>query len=67
MNRTDRLEEQLTELDLTNADLARLVEVAPSSVQRWTSGTIVPPVMLIKLLDCMITLKRVSRETRIEA
>lgn len=52
------LEQQLEELDLTNADLARLIGVAQSSVQRWTKGKIRPPQVLTRLLEVMIQLKR---------
>lgn len=55
------LEKQLEELDITNADLARMIGVAQSSVQRWTKGKIVPPLVLTRLLECMLTLKRNSQ------
>lgn len=63
--------DRLERLDLTNAALARLTGVAPSSVQRWTRGTIPPPVMLLRLLDCMVLLEeqqmqQVSMRTRWE-
>lgn len=54
------LEKQLEELDITNADLARLIGVAPSSVQRWAKGKIKPPQVLTRLLEVMIVLKRNS-------
>jgi predicted transcriptional regulator len=57
MTAQDRLEKALEDLDLTNIDLARLAGVAPSSVQRWTAGTVDPPVMLFRLLDCMLVLQ----------
>lgn len=57
---TERLVDQLEELDITNVGLAKLVDVAPSSVQRWTRGTVDPPAMLIRLLDCMILLRRIG-------
>lgn len=55
---SERLEEQLTELDITNADLARMIGVAHSSVQRWTKGKIEVPLVLTKLLDALILIKR---------
>jgi len=57
MTRQQYLERQLEELDLTNVALARVAGVAPSSVQRWTAGTIEPPFMLLRLLQCMLLLR----------
>lgn len=58
MKANEYLEHQLAELDITNADLARMIGVAHSSVQRWTKGKIEPPLVLTRLLECMLTLKR---------
>ena len=60
MTRQQQLEHYLEELDMTNVALARMAGVAPSSVQRWTAGTIEPPLMLIRLLECMSVLKRIE-------
>jgi predicted transcriptional regulator len=60
MTRQQYLERQLEELDLTNVALARVAGVAPSSVQRWTAGTIEPPLMLMRLLECMVLLHQQS-------
>jgi predicted transcriptional regulator len=59
MTRQQQLEHYLDELDITNVGLARMAGVAPSSVQRWTAGTIAPPLMLLRLLECMVTLQRI--------
>lgn len=56
--RTEVLLRQLEELDISNVDLARLIDMAPSSVQRWTAGTHEPPLMLLRLLECMLTVRR---------
>lgn len=57
MTRQQYLEHYLEQLDITNVALARMAGVAPSSVQRWTAGTIEPPLMLLRFLDCMLLLK----------
>ena len=57
MTRQQQLERYLEELDMTNVALARMAGVAPSSVQRWTAGTIEPPLMLLRLLQCMLLLQ----------
>lgn len=62
MTRQQYLEHYLEELDLTNVALARLAGVAPSSVQRWTAGTIEPPLMLLRLLQCMLLLQDERKE-----
>ena len=54
------LDKQLEELDITNADLARMIGVAQSSVQRWTKGKIEVPLVLTKLLEALITIKRAN-------
>jgi predicted transcriptional regulator len=58
MTRQQQLEHYLEQLDLTNVALARMAGVAPSSVQRWTAGTIEPPLMLLRLLQCMLLLRQ---------
>lgn len=54
------LEKQLAELDITNADLARMIGVAQSSVQRWTKGKIETPLVLTKLLEALLTIRRAN-------
>lgn len=60
---SEYLEQQLSELDITNADLARMIGVAHSSVQRWTKGKIETPLVLTKLLDALLIIKRSSEAT----
>lgn len=60
MTRQQYLEHYLEQLDLTNVALARLAGVAPSSVQRWTAGTIEPPLVIIRFLECLTVLKRIE-------
>lgn len=62
MTRQQRLEHYLEQLDLTNVALARMAGVAPSSVQRWMAGTIEPPLMLLRLLQCMLLLQDERKE-----
>lgn len=57
------LDAQLVELDITNADLAKMIGVAPSSVQRWTKGKIEVPIVLTKLLDALIIIRRANDAT----
>lgn len=57
------LDAQLTELDITNADLARMIGVAQSSVQRWTKGKIDVPIVLTKLLSALIIIRRANETT----
>lgn len=56
----EQLIAQLEELDITNADLARMIGVAQSSVQRWTKGKIETPLVLSKLLEALLTIKRAN-------
>jgi predicted transcriptional regulator len=65
MTRQQQLEHYLEELDITNVGLARMAGVAPSSVQRWTAGTIPPPLMLLRLLQCMLALKHIGEQAAI--
>lgn len=61
-----KLEQQLAALDLSNVDLARMVEVSPSTVQRWLSDRVRVPTAVVKLLDCMLQLRRIGAEAVIE-
>lgn len=54
----DALVGMLEELDLTNADLAALCDVALSSVQRWIAGQGPIPMAVIRLCAIMVQVHR---------
>jgi predicted transcriptional regulator len=65
VTRSEDLVDRLEQLDLTNVALARMAGVSASSVQRWVGGTTEPPLMLMRLLDCLLALKRVEELSRL--
>jgi len=52
------LDKQLTQLDMQNVELARIADVAPTSVQRWLNGSSPVPRSIVVMLELMIHIKK---------
>jgi transcriptional regulator with XRE-family HTH domain len=53
--------EKLKELEWSQAELGRRINVTPNSVTKWKSGTRKTPKVVLLYLDMMIKLREMSK------